>query len=71
MTPERTKELLHALVEHTKDPYPFAATSPEGAAMELLTVGFTEDELVNEFGFKPEHLRFVQQNDEEMEEDDF
>lgn len=72
MTPERTKELLHNLVEHTKNPYPFASTSPDAAALELLTAGFTEDELVNEFGFRPEDVRLAQYDmDEEREEDDF
>lgn len=71
MTPERIKELLHILVEHIKNPYEFAFTAPYAAVIELLTLGFTEDELVNEFGFTSEDVQLAQQDINEEEEDDF
>lgn len=52
MTASRTRELLNKMIGHAKRPYgSFAIPREDTVALELLQLGFTPDELANEFGF--------------------
>lgn len=61
MTPARMMELLKSFVEHEKKPYPFAVVNVLGVISRLLTIGFTEDELVHEFGFNAADVEKVKE----------
>ena len=63
MTLERTKELLNAFINHLS-----VAENNSTVIQELLSIGFTKDELINEFNFCEDDVKDIIENMKDEED---